>query len=314
MTGSPDRLERSYRRLLRLYPAVWRQRWEDELLGVLLAQAGDRPRPPAPVAADLLGGAMAARWRAWVAPLSWIFRARVSALSLVGAAAVSLVCLARGELARPTEVLRGDAAVSLGPVLTADAAVYVAWLAALGLWLAGRGRLARRTATAATAGVVALGVAGALTSLSVAPLYLRLFLVGVGLGVVQARPAVLPRTGVALGGGLLTGALFALPGVHLTAGWFFYRDYGGGLQDIARDGWALLLVALAVAAVASRRYPGWFTAVVVAALPWWCLWGLFVKAHSGQPSLRVPALIVAVAVLVALVGAVARRAGQAATH
>jgi hypothetical protein len=70
--GPPeDRLERSYRRLLALYPARYRRVHGDEMLAVLTTAAPDgETRPGLREAADLVGGAV----RVWCQPtrrLGW---------------------------------------------------------------------------------------------------------------------------------------------------------------------------------------------------------------------------------------------------
>jgi threonine/homoserine/homoserine lactone efflux protein len=61
-------LERRYRRLIRLYPAAWRARYEDEVVGTLLdaARPGRESVSPAE-AADLVCGAVVQRLRALAA-------------------------------------------------------------------------------------------------------------------------------------------------------------------------------------------------------------------------------------------------------
>ncbi|TDV44961.1 hypothetical protein [Actinophytocola oryzae] len=60
-------LERRYRRLLALYPRDHRESTADEMLGVLLAAAGDRTRPGWRDTADLLWGALRLHLRRIVA-------------------------------------------------------------------------------------------------------------------------------------------------------------------------------------------------------------------------------------------------------
>ena len=61
-------LERRYRRLTRLYPAAWRERYEDEIVATLLDAAGPGRHRVAPAeAADLVRGAVVQRFRALAA-------------------------------------------------------------------------------------------------------------------------------------------------------------------------------------------------------------------------------------------------------
>jgi hypothetical protein len=65
-SSGPAGLERGYRRLLACYPRAYRRENEEEILGVLLACAGDgQQRPGLAVSADLIKGAM--RMRLWPA-------------------------------------------------------------------------------------------------------------------------------------------------------------------------------------------------------------------------------------------------------
>ena len=59
MTGSNERLERRYRRLLRLYPSSYREQHGDDMLGVLMDGAdGAKGRPGFMETLDLLHGAL----------------------------------------------------------------------------------------------------------------------------------------------------------------------------------------------------------------------------------------------------------------
>jgi hypothetical protein len=61
-----ERLERYYRRLLAWYPRAHRERHGEEMLGVLLAGAGEKRWPGMGESANLLWGAVRVRWRhAW---------------------------------------------------------------------------------------------------------------------------------------------------------------------------------------------------------------------------------------------------------
>jgi hypothetical protein len=67
-----DTAERRYRRLLRAYPAGYREAHGEEILGTLLEASGDRPWPSAREAAGLVGGGLTARVRARAAaPIAW---------------------------------------------------------------------------------------------------------------------------------------------------------------------------------------------------------------------------------------------------
>ena len=66
MTGSNERLERRYRRLLRLYPRSYREQHGEDMLGVLMDGAdGTKGRPGFMETLDLLHGALTVHARYW---------------------------------------------------------------------------------------------------------------------------------------------------------------------------------------------------------------------------------------------------------
>ena len=66
MTDSNARLERRYRRLLRLYPRRYREQHSEDMLGVLMTDAADGgKRPRLAAALDLLRGAVLVHTRYW---------------------------------------------------------------------------------------------------------------------------------------------------------------------------------------------------------------------------------------------------------
>jgi threonine/homoserine/homoserine lactone efflux protein len=90
------RLEDKYRRLSRLFPATWRDRNEEELIGTLLdgAEPG-RDSVPLAEAADLVRSAIVLRFRALLArPGSSGVRAAARRAGLVGLASLSAVAVA----------------------------------------------------------------------------------------------------------------------------------------------------------------------------------------------------------------------------
>jgi len=154
MSGS--NLERRYRRLLALYPRDHRERHEEEMLGVLLAGAGERTRPSARETADLLWAALRLHLRRVVAIDGRIDHPDVLAIvSLLGPVAI-LAGATTGlhELAWWIQADGFTGAFAEMPWLTQvpDAPVWLVWLSVAVL-----GVLRKRRA--ATVGAW-LGVAG----------------------------------------------------------------------------------------------------------------------------------------------------------
>lgn len=158
-------LEIRYRRLLACYPSGYRREYEEELLGVLLADADPgRRRPSARDAADLLGGALrvhlrrllgvgtSAHWREACAVAGML----LAALMLFEALP-SLVYFGSGLTALPLPT-PAYALSFLAPAATV--------LMAIGLWL---GR--RLMAAAAAWSAVAATVAGLVLQVPVGPGY-----------------------------------------------------------------------------------------------------------------------------------------------
>lgn len=137
-------LEKRYRRLLGLYPRDHREQHGDEMLGVLIADAGDRKTPGWRDTADLLWGAF-----------------RLHARRLLAADVLAIV-----SLLGPVAVLAGAAtslhelawwvqAGSIPPFeQLPDAPVWFVWLGVAILAMAGKRRAAAIGAWVATAGLV----------------------------------------------------------------------------------------------------------------------------------------------------------------
>jgi len=320
VTMSND-LERRYRRLLRAYPRRWRAERGEELLAVLLAEAADsgRCRPSQAEVVDLALNGLTARGREAMRPFSAKLRARVAALSLAGGAALAAVCLACGELSLikgPVPAVSYRSMATFGPFLTLGALLYLGWLAVLLLTAAGRLRPSANTGLVLlllSGGVAASSITARSHPVAAAPVYVPLLFAALSVPFCLGR-VELTRAGrrrLAAGSAVLGGALVwvAAPRAGQEAfgtedpRWVFYRGWGHGIQLISRDTWILVLIALTAAALVSRRRPGWFTAVLVAALPW-LLFGLLFFDGRNTPHLRLPALslagLVGTAVLVAV--------------
>src|SRR5947209_2029127 len=127
-------LERRYRRLIRLYPSAWREKWSEELLGVLLDQAADEGRATVSRgdAINLVLTSLSVRCSDLLPATMKVLRERVSLLSLIGGAGVSLTCALRGEIGSGAdEFWPTRSGISPSPFLTFDVVVYVLWLIGL---------------------------------------------------------------------------------------------------------------------------------------------------------------------------------------
>ncbi|MFI7545873.1 hypothetical protein [Actinoplanes sp. NPDC049599] len=148
-------LERRYRRLLRVYPPDHRREYEEEMIGVLLAETAPGRRGPGPRdVVDLVLSALAVRWRRRRSGLRderWVQAAR--AVQVFGSLLLLAVGLHRFAIEQ-TALLRYGAEFT-PPVPSAELLRPGAWALVLLLALLGRHRLA---ALAATAGVVAEAV------------------------------------------------------------------------------------------------------------------------------------------------------------
>lgn len=137
-------LENRYRRLLGLYPRDHREQHGDEMLGVLIADAGDRQRPGWRDTADLLWGAFRLHARRLLAADVLAIVALLGPIAMLAGAATSLHELAWW--------------VQLGEVppfdRLPDAPVWFVWLAVAILAMAGKRRAAAIGAWVATAGMV----------------------------------------------------------------------------------------------------------------------------------------------------------------
>lgn len=230
-----SKLEKRYRRLLGLYPRDHREQHGEEMLGVLIADAGDRQRPGWRDTADLLWGAFRLHARRLLAADVLAIVALLGPIAMLAGAATSLHELAwwvqLGEVP-PFEQLP-------------DAPVWFVWLAVAILAMAGKRRAAAIGAWVATAGLVVvlqLPFAGwqwftdkagwvllsALTAfaLSVADgrkargkwsivTMAATVLVVVGLGVIGHREVIAEYAGLAV---LVAGAVLAA-GITSATGW-----------------------------------------------------------------------------------------------
>lgn len=153
-------LERRYRRLLATYPRDHREQHGEEMLGVLVAGAGDRERPGVRDTADLLWGAFRLHLRRIFAADDGVDPRDVLAIvSLLGPIAVLAgATLSLHELAWYLQA--GEIApFSQIP----DAPVWFAWLAVAVLAALGKRRSAAVMAWVGTAGLVLLVVVSSMS-------------------------------------------------------------------------------------------------------------------------------------------------------
>ncbi|GAA2889016.1 hypothetical protein Acy02nite_58810 [Actinoplanes cyaneus] len=153
-------LEKTYRRLLRVYPAAHREVYQEEMLGVLLAGSPPGRRLPRPAdALDLLRAGLAVRFSREAradCSTAWRDAAALSALFvalLIGGFAVATVTEAIADRLHHVPTTLGGAAGLADPASRA-----VAWLAVAAAALAGRYR-----AAAVLSGVTLLVELGTLT-------------------------------------------------------------------------------------------------------------------------------------------------------
>lgn len=254
-----------------------------------------------------------------VRPLTPAVRERVALLSLGGGVAMALLCLLLGELYPeqrwPSTYLPPE--LSPAPFLTWDVLDLVIWLAAFGALLGGRARIARGLSLAARAVTVGMAVVGRLLGLYVMPLHLAGFFAGLAVLAGLARVRLDRRGrlafGLATGGFAVVLTLVAHSRVW-PIGWgprraAFYRSYAFGVQVVSWRTGILLAAALLVGLVVSVRRPGWFTAVLMATLPWQYFWALFALGGNTVNGRFLALVLAAQAVLVG-VAAVAHRAGR----
>ena len=147
-----SKLERRYRRLLACYPRDHRERDGEEMLGVLMAGAGDRTRPGWRETADLLRAAARLHLRRMVAADSGVKPGDV--LAIVGL--LGPLALLSGAITALHEMawwVKSDALWQM-PLFeqTPDAPVWLVWLAVAVLSLLGLRRWAAVGAWLGTAG------------------------------------------------------------------------------------------------------------------------------------------------------------------
>lgn len=139
-------LERRYRRLIALYPRDHREQHGEEMLGVLVADAGDRSRPGWKDTADLLWGAFRLHLRRVIAADVLAIVSLLGPIAILAGATISLHELAwwvRAGSVPPFEQIP-------------DAPVWFVWLAVAVLAVLGKQRAAAVGAWIGSVGLVLL--------------------------------------------------------------------------------------------------------------------------------------------------------------
>jgi len=310
-------LEASYRRLLRAYPRSWREDRGEELLAVLLEWAPDHQvRPSAGDALNLVVNGLRARLVGAGRSVPRVLLDRVSLVSLASGAAISLLCLGAGEIPRQQSPIYRSL-LTIAPMYTLGAVLYVLWLATVVLLVTGVIRNARRAAGVlfAVTGLVSLtSVAARWSIMSAPPLSLVAFFAMLA-GTSLAAPRIMTRAGRTVLG-VATIALTAAV-AHTYSDVFWGNPASGGFDYyraalpmwVHQSTWEVVPVLLLGGAVASIRRPGWLLAVALSSVPWALLTVTYI-AWPGQSLFLPGALLAALGFLTVLVRDGLRASGR----
>ena len=236
-------LENRYRRLLGLYPRDHREQHGEEMLGVLIADAGDRQRPGWRDTADLMWGAFRLHVRRLLAADVLAIVSLLGPIAMLAGAATSLHELAwwvQAGSVPPFEQLP-------------DAPVWFVWLVVAILAMAGKRRAAAIGAWVATAGMVVvlqLPFAGWQWITYKAGWVLLSAITAFALSVVDGRKA---RGRLAIG--TMAATVLVIAGLEV----FGHRD------GIAEYAGLVALVVGAVLAAGITSATGWRAALVLSA-------------------------------------------------
>ncbi|WP_242423724.1 hypothetical protein, partial [Frankia sp. EI5c] len=276
---------------MRAYPRRWRQENGDEVVATLLdmADAAGRTRPSPGDIADLIAHGLAARLNVSLGLVPAQVRHRLAAMALASAAMLSLALFLVAEvLPEPYPALPAHPSVpnlAFGPFVTLGAVVYPFPVLAFVAAAAGYRRLTR-TLLGLTG--VALCVAVLAASRGVAERPQMYLLVVLGLLVVMAAgglPTAVRRRDLfgaaAVFGLFLTVATAASIWLHRRTYWsdspfatrwnrplVAYRGSTGLLDTIEMATPAAVVLGILIAAVVSRRHPGWVIATFAVGGTW----------------------------------------------
>lgn len=251
-----SRLARHYKRMLALYPRDHRERNGDEMLDVLLADAGDRTNPQFRETLDLLWGALRLHLRRAVAADGGVDTRDVLAIvSLLGPIAILAgATTAMHELG--WWVMHGFFAELPWWRQIPDAPMWVAWFVIAVLVLFGLRRTAAAGAWLATAGFVVLAVTSMTTGW-------RWTTADAGWVLLSALTAVALTwsPGPARGRELVrTRGLLVIASTVVVAGVLGVVGYG---SDLVAWAWVLVLVAGAVVACGAGSRVGRRAALIL---------------------------------------------------
>jgi hypothetical protein len=248
-----DGLERQYRRLLTVYPRRHRRAYEEEMVGVLLADAApDQRRPTVPEALNLLASAVAVRLRAGLGVLredAW--RRAAYAVHLFGAVFLLAVGVRRIAVTVAASVTHG---VML-PMSSADLFRPLAWALVLVATLTGLRRTASGLAVLAAAMEIARQAMWYSSSppqvLQTAWLVTTALVVTAAAGWLVGGP-VLPRPR-GLGAGALAATLLVVGSVvDVTYGWRSLDEAVAGVRYSS----PMYVIAAGLALWVALRLPG----------------------------------------------------------
>ena len=248
-----DGLERQYRRLLAVYPVQHRQAYEEEMVGVLLADAApDQRRPTVPEALNLLASAVAVRLRAGLGVLgadAW--RQAAYAVHLFGAVFLLTVGVRRIAVTVAASLNHG---VFL-PMDSADLFRPLAWALVLVATLTGLRRTASGLAVLAAAMEIARQAMWYSSSpprvLQMAWLVTTALVVTAAAGWLVGEPA-LPRPRGLAAGALAATLLVTGSVVDVTQGWWSLDGLATGLRHAT----PIYVVAAGLALWVALRLPG----------------------------------------------------------
>ena len=280
-----NRLERSYRRLLRAYPAEFRIQHGEELLGVLLAASPDsQTRSSFRDSADLIWNGVVLRTRRLFGAIPAKLLERVGLLSLAGGTALSTLCLVFGELG-PKNGWDSFIDLHFATVYSTGTALYVLWLLVVGLLVTGIVRNARRAVGVLASGVGLLALTSRVIPTHVVtapPAYLMGLIAGLA-AMSLALPRRLDRRGRVLLGGVSLAWTLAMVSSYPAyfGGFTFYRGYG--IQNVVSSSWGFVMLLCLAGGIASVRHPGWVMATVLASVPWVCFALLFLFGATPYP-------------------------------
>ena len=280
MTGSADRLERRYRRLLRWYPRSWREHREEEVVNLLIEQAAaeQRSRVEVRTAVDLIGHGLEARLDAALSWLPWRLREQVATVALVAAAGLSLLLLVGEIVAAHVRTASGEVLnysyLTAGPILSIGVCMYLGFLSAAVLCVARHPGLTRLLALSATAHAIACMVGEIWFRGFPGPRLLvlvPLFTLGVLASLATIRTTRSSARRLAgYGATSVVGVGAAFLATKPLVGWSFGTVTTSGNVALMALATALPFVCVAALVYAGstvRRRPGWLTATAITIFP-----------------------------------------------